>query len=203
MIRLALIAALSVASAASLPAPAADAAEVFFSPHGGTAAAVIDRIHAATSTIDVAAYQMTSAPIAAALSVAAARGVAVRILLDRGQESTRNTYPAALCRGPVACRTDRQEKLFHNKWIIIDGSALLVGSYNWTANAEAKNAENLIVLTDPPIITAYASQFQIHWDHSQKWQRRPINTPLRGVDPRRNYLPRRRPILKGFLSWPA
>jgi phosphatidylserine/phosphatidylglycerophosphate/cardiolipin synthase-like enzyme len=37
----------------------------------------------------------------------------------------------------------------HDKFIVIDGETVELGSFNYTAAAEKRNAENVLVLHDP------------------------------------------------------
>ncbi|MDP1952608.1 MAG: phospholipase D-like domain-containing protein, partial [Betaproteobacteria bacterium] len=59
----------------------------------------------------------------------------------------------------------------HNKVIILDAgtaqAAVITGSYNWTYAAQAKNAENVLLLLDSPdIANAYAANWRRHYAES-------------------------------------
>ncbi|MHB9147532.1 MAG: phospholipase D-like domain-containing protein, partial [Candidatus Amoebophilus sp.] len=43
---------------------------------------------------------------------------------------------------------DKVPGVAHNKVMVIDDKYVLTGSYNWTHNAEYKNAENLLLIYD-------------------------------------------------------
>src|SRR5262245_34298354 len=79
----------SVPAAESTPAHVA----VYFSPNGGATDAVVRAITAAQTQILVQAYSFTSAPIAKALIEAHKRGVKVRTVLDKSNET--GQYSAA------------------------------------------------------------------------------------------------------------
>src|SRR5437879_3231855 len=72
---------------------AAPTIDVFFSPNGGCAEAVIRELNNSKRTILVQAYSFTSAPIAQALVEAHRRGVDVKVILDKSQQTER--YSAA------------------------------------------------------------------------------------------------------------
>src|SRR2546428_6860643 len=57
--------------------------EVYFSPKGGAAEAIIATVAKAKDTILVQAYSFTSAPLAKALLEAHRRGVNVQVVLDK------------------------------------------------------------------------------------------------------------------------
>ena len=44
--------------------------------------------------------------------------------------------------------------------MVIDGETVITGSFNFTAAAQNRNAENLLVLDDP----ALAAQYKANWD---------------------------------------
>lgn len=161
-----------VAAAPGANAPGAGVA-VYFSPGGGCTAAIVHQVDAARTSIDVAAYQLTSQPITAALSRAAARRLAVRIILTPQAEAAAPLPVIPIAQRGGILRTDRREKLHHNKYAIIDGRITITGSFNWTANAELRNAENLVIITDAATASAYAANFAGHWNHSAAFVPRP------------------------------
>ena len=46
-------------------------------------------------------------------------------------------------------RVDYRYAIMHDKFILVDGETVEEGSFNYTAAAVAKNAENLILLHNP------------------------------------------------------
>jgi phosphatidylserine/phosphatidylglycerophosphate/cardiolipin synthase-like enzyme len=48
----------------------------------------------------------------------------------------------------------------HHKVIVIDSQIVVTGSYNFTASAETRNDENLIVIYDPAIAAQYLAEFR-------------------------------------------
>lgn len=51
--------------------------------------------------------------------------------------------------------------------IIVDGSTVITGSFNFTRQAENSNAENLLVIAGKPkIAKAYEENFAAHLAHS-------------------------------------
>ena len=66
--------------------------QVYFSPNGGAAEAIIKEIGGARTEILVQAYSFTSTPIAKALVEAHKRGVKVQAILDKSQRSERYSF---------------------------------------------------------------------------------------------------------------
>ncbi len=154
-----------------LPAGAGETANVtlFFSPHGGCEATIVNAINAADSEILVAAYSFSSKPIARALYTATKRGVPVQIILDRKQPTVHYSMANDLVINGLAVRVDRREPLMHMKTIIIDGKILIAGSYNFTASAEHRNAEILTIIVSEKIAAQAAANWRSHWQHSNKF----------------------------------
>jgi phosphatidylserine/phosphatidylglycerophosphate/cardiolipin synthase-like enzyme len=51
--------------------------------------------------------------------------------------------------------------------MVIDGTTLITGSFNFTKAAEEGNAENLLVITHAPELAArYAANWKAHLGHS-------------------------------------
>ena len=118
-------------------------------------------IENAENSVDVAAYSFTSHKISDALIKAHQRGVEVRVLLDKGQGKRR--YPALenLNSAGIPVRINRRYAIMHNKYIIIDEKTVETGSFNYTANAERRNAENVIVIKNNPTV---AKKYLENWD---------------------------------------
>ena len=141
--------------------------QVFFSPRGGAQAALVATIGQAKDTIFVQAYSFTSAPIAKALVDAAKRGVKIEAILDKSQRSARYTGATFLKNEGIPVYIDEKHAIAHNKVMIIDGSIVVTGSFNFTKAAEEKNAENLLIIWDKEMAKVYMDNLEKHKDHSE------------------------------------
>lgn len=54
--------------------------------------------------------------------------------------------------------------LMHHKFLIIDDSLLLSGSFNWTSKAVVSNYEAVTVTSDRSLVEPFISQFDQLWD---------------------------------------
>src|ERR1700734_762450 len=124
----------------------APSVELAFSPDRGATELVVKTIREARESIRVAAYSFTSKPIAQALLDAHKRGVDVRVVVDKSQATARYTAATFLANQGVSVRVDYQYAIMHDKFVIADGQAVELGSFNYTSAAEKKNAENVLVL---------------------------------------------------------
>lgn len=140
--------------------------KVYFSPNGGCQEAVITEITKAQKTIDIAMYSFTSREIAQALVEAQARHVMIRIVLDKAQRKERYSKSRYLISKGIDVKFHFGPGLMHNKFAVIDGRALLTGSFNWTASANKRNEENLLILMDNDLIKKYEERFEYLWQGS-------------------------------------
>lgn len=146
--------------------------DVYFSPRGGATDAIVDAIKKADVTIDVAAYSFTSAPIAGALVDAHRRGVAVRVVLDSSQKSSRYSSADFLSNSGVPVFIHDERGAQHSKYILIDGQIIITGSFNFSRSAEERNAENLLVLKGhADLSAAYARNFSTLMSESEAHRR--------------------------------
>jgi len=137
--------------------------KVYFSPHGGCTEAVVRAVNEARKQILVEAYSFTSDPIAQALIEAEKRGVDVEVILDRSQEQARGSDADLIVEGGVPTFIDPAYRIAHDKVMIIDGSRVITGSFNFTRSAEDYNAENLLVISnDPPLAAQYTESWKHH-----------------------------------------
>ena len=176
-------AAMSQAKAAKTPMPAAirqpnkvqatGTIEVAFSPNGGGAALIIRTIGEAKKTIKVQAYSFTNADIAKALLDAHKRGVNVRVVLDKSQETEKYTSATFLANAGVPVRIDNDFAIAHSKIMILDEETVITGSFNFTKAAEERNAENVLVIRgNRELAKLYLQNWQWRWDASEAYKRK-------------------------------
>lgn len=134
--------------------------EVYFSPNGGCENRIVELINGARDSIDIAMYTFTNSKIARALVMAYERGVRIRVLLDGQEAQNKYSKGVFLKKRGIFVVYDRMPGLMHNKFCIIDNAIVITGSYNWTATAEEKNEENLLVIHDANIAKAYKDRFE-------------------------------------------
>jgi phosphatidylserine/phosphatidylglycerophosphate/cardiolipin synthase-like enzyme len=144
-----------------VPAHTRQSTQAAFSPSPEAVKLVERTIRKAEQTIDVAAYYFTSQKIADALVAAHERGVEVRVLLDKGQGKRHYRAVQSLHEAGIPIRINRRYAIMHNKYLIIDKKTVETGSFNYTDNAEQRNAENVIVIKNNVTL---AKRFMQDWD---------------------------------------
>jgi phosphatidylserine/phosphatidylglycerophosphate/cardiolipin synthase-like enzyme len=138
-----------------------------FSPKGGCTDTVVREVKAARREVLVQAYSFSSKAIAQALVDARMRGLKVEILLDRSNEQETYSDLKFFADQGLTPLVDAQHAIAHNKLMILDRTTILTGSFNFTHQAEAENAENLVVIKGhPELVRAYVANFESHKGHS-------------------------------------
>jgi phosphatidylserine/phosphatidylglycerophosphate/cardiolipin synthase-like enzyme len=148
--------------------PEAARVEIGFSPDGGALALILGAIREARSSIRVAAYTFTSKPISTALLDAHRRGVDVRVVADA--KSNKGKYSAAqfLANHGLHVRLNGKYAIHHHKFMVIDDSTVETGSFNYSAAAADKNAENVLLLRNVPALArSYAAEWQRLWSEAE------------------------------------
>jgi len=142
------------------------AVQVHFSPNGGCTDAIVRELDRAKRSVRVQAYSFTSAPIAKSLISAAKRGLDVQVILDKSNRTDKYSAGDFLAHANIPTFIDDDHAIAHNKLIIIDGTTVITGSFNFSKAAESSNAENLVIIRDAAIASRYVANWKGHRAHS-------------------------------------
>ncbi|MBB5547731.1 phosphatidylserine/phosphatidylglycerophosphate/cardiolipin synthase-like enzyme [Paraburkholderia fungorum] len=140
-----------------------------FSPEGGANPRVIHAINEVRphsgddATILVAAYEFTSLDIARALIAAHERGVKVAVVVDTTENQKSASKVRMLVGSGIPVKFDNRLQMLHDKFMVLDGTAVETGSFNYTkAAASDEHAENACVFRHSPRM---AASFTGAWQH--------------------------------------
>jgi type IV secretion system protein VirD4 len=137
--------------------------EVGFSPQRNALEVVMSLVMQAEKELLVAAYSFTSKPIAFALGEAKDRGVDVRLVVDEAQNSEeQGGYRAVdflISKGIPVVRSSNYAAM-HHKFMVADGQHVQLGSFNYTASANSRNAETAIALRNAGVL---ADVYRTEW----------------------------------------
>ncbi|GAB4425823.1 MAG: phospholipase D-like domain-containing protein [Chloroflexi bacterium OHK40] len=124
--------------------------------------ALLADIEAATRSIELVSFEYNLDSIAEALARARARGVAVRLALDR--EGLANPVMARWAgiveEAGIPVSWEQSDAFLHSKFVIIDDRLVWTGSWNATINDTYRNNNNLLRITAWPIVANYAAEFE-------------------------------------------
>lgn len=127
---------------------------------GGIDLALVEAINNVQSTLDIAAYEFNNPAITEAVIAARQRGVRVRVVTDNedGLEDDKTTLHQLQAAGiPIA--TDTRTALMHDKFMILDGTTVVTGSWNFTVNDTYRNNNNTLFLRSQDAVADYQAEF--------------------------------------------
>jgi phosphatidylserine/phosphatidylglycerophosphate/cardiolipin synthase-like enzyme len=134
--------------------------EVFFSPEDGVAKRLVSLVESAGESVYFLAYSFTSDDIGDAMMARAAAGVEVRGVFDESQRySNKGTEWDRFREAGLDVLLDGNQGQMHHKVIIVDRKVVAFGSYNFSANAERRNDENIMIVNDPALAELFVTEF--------------------------------------------
>ncbi len=137
---------------------------VFFLPRMSRAARsyLVWLIDNASSNVYLAAYSFTDMEIADALVRAHSRGLDVRVVVDGDKAGSDAVY--YLRSNGVPVRDDgNDERIQHNKFIVIDGRIVVTGSVNFNEYSFTGTYNNMVVVAHPLLAQNYRDEFMEMW----------------------------------------
>ena len=162
-----------------LAAPVGQQIEVGFSPNQGAEEVVLKVINSSKKSLRVAAYSFTSAPVVAALLVAHKRGVEVAVIVDYRNNFVEGCGERGACKGKhavatlanagIPVRVIDKYAIFHHKYVLADGKHMELGSFNYSASAATRNAENAMAIwNNPEVVATYAAKWNAYWSEARQ-----------------------------------
>ncbi|MEQ1753287.1 MAG: phospholipase D family protein [Micropepsaceae bacterium] len=132
-----------------------------FTPGQDCTTVIVQTIDTASSELLVQAYGFTTPDIAQAIIRAKDRGVSVQVVLDKSNEVSNDSGADMLVAHGITPKIDSTVTIAHNKVMIIDGATVITGSFNFTASAQKRNAENVLIVTgDQALAAQYRRNFE-------------------------------------------
>lgn len=117
-------------------------------------------INATRNTLDIAAFELNNEVITEAIVDAHNRGVVVRVVTDdeHGLNDDDSTIVELELAG-IPIVDDSRTALMHNKFMIMDGITVWLGSMNYTMNGVYRNNNNAISLRSRRAVETYQAEF--------------------------------------------
>lgn len=134
--------------------------ETYFAPEDHVERAVVSHLRETQKTIDFMAFSFTSVPIAQAMAEELSEGTRVRGVVERRNAGASHCRDDFLRQRGAEVFLDTNPDTMHHKVIVVDERLVMTGSYNFSANAEKRNDENLVVLHNPGIARRFVEEFE-------------------------------------------
>ncbi len=136
---------------------------IYFASEGDVIGQINAALAGAQHTIRFMTFSFTVDTIAQTLMSRAADGVDVAGIFERtGSQTQFSKLTPLFCAG-LSVRQDGNPFVLHHKVFIVDGTTVLTGSFNVSANATDSNDENLIRISDSDLAAQYLAEFDRRW----------------------------------------
>lgn len=141
--------------------------ENYFSPDDGVAERLAALLASADQSVYFMAFAFTRADLAQALIDRAAAGVTVQGVFERRQLAAGAIQAwERLTAAGLDVREDGNPYNLHSKVFILDERVVVLGSYNFSRNAEESNDENVLIIHNGEIARAYLAEWQKVWQQA-------------------------------------
>lgn len=123
---------------------------------------ILTTLDKAKISISVAVAWFTNEKLYDKLKEKMEQGVDVRVIINNDGVNKKHGIDISQLNA-VEVRSEKGG-IMHDKFCVIDNQIVITGSYNWTDNAELKNAENInITENDNTLATNYSLEFNKLW----------------------------------------
>lgn len=139
--------------------------ETCFSPDEPCNVKLRKFIASAQHSVDMAIYDINEDSIVHEL-LTQSKKISVRIVVDRKQAKGRNSAVPLLIKAGAQVRFGRQRGIMHNKFTLVDGKMVQLGSFNYTHHASHANNENQIYLSNPKVVERFQKRFEKIWSQA-------------------------------------
>lgn len=135
--------------------------DTYFSPDDGVQAILVDILSGAQESIYFMAFSFTADELGNVIRERAESGVTVAGVMDEEQvKSNQGTEYDVFRQSGLNVYIDGNPGQMHHKLMIVDGSVLIIGSYNFTNSAESRNDENLLVIYNESLAGFFMEEFE-------------------------------------------
>ena len=155
--------------------------EFYAGPHGvggpdNLEDVIVDFINGAQKRLEIAVQELESEPIAKAIIAARKRKVFVKLVIEQsylrrtppkddpwtagGKNELNRKVHDALLRTNIDVKVDYNSSIFHQKFVIRDGEAVLTGSTNFTPTGTGNNLNHIVVIRDKAVAKIYQKEFK-------------------------------------------
>ena len=139
--------------------------EAFFFPSEASERRLVNHLASAKTSMLICVFALTNDTLANAIRAARERGVDVKLIFDDEMMKMPGSDVKKLHDEGFPVRVDLDPKAhMHHKFVVIDDTVVITGSYNWTRQASNKNHENIVVFEDTEIAQKYIEEFNKLWE---------------------------------------
>ncbi|XP_067859083.1 mitochondrial cardiolipin hydrolase isoform X1 [Heptranchias perlo] len=118
----------------------------------------------ARRSLDVCVFTISSLELSGSVLAVHGRGVRVRVVTDSDYMALAGSQVGTFRKAGIEVRHDQDTNYMHHKFALVDGSVLVTGSLNWSAQGIYGNKENVIIIKNTDIVKAFVEEFERLWN---------------------------------------
>jgi phosphatidylserine/phosphatidylglycerophosphate/cardiolipin synthase-like enzyme len=142
--------------------------ETCFAPEDQCVEKLIEQVNQAQQSIRFMAFSFTHDGLGQAILNQAKAGVAVQGVFEKRGSETEYSEFGRMKRQKLDVLQDGNPYVLHHKVFIIDEQTVVLGSFNFSNNADESNDENLLIIHDPQIAQQFLAEFERVYAQAQK-----------------------------------
>ena len=143
---------------------------VCFNPGGDCLNSVAAEIAKARTELRIQAYSLNAKNVADAVVEARKSGVNVGIILDKGSNAAESNATYFFTMNGIPTWLDSNHAVADGNVIIIDKAIVIAGSFNFTKEAENRNAENVMIIRSNRVAAMYLENWDLHRSHADEFR---------------------------------
>src|SRR2546426_5285254 len=118
------------------------------------------RLEQASKSVHCSLYGITNLRLANDLIAAKKRGADIGVGLDKKQAAGKSDLHAKLQAVGILVEIKPVATLEHNKFCVIDGTIVIMGSWNWSNSAPKQDNSDVIITDCPRVAQAFEAAYQ-------------------------------------------
>jgi mitochondrial cardiolipin hydrolase len=134
--------------------------EAYFSPYDDIHSAVVDRLSEATTSVKCSLYGITNISVTKTFKGLVGKGVTVKLCLDKTQSAGKYDTHQQLAKAGVEIVIKKTGVLEHNKFCVIDGTRVIMGSWNYSNNAQKQDNSMVDLSGCDAIVKEFSDAFE-------------------------------------------
>ena len=147
----------------ALISPAASTSDAYFSPGEACRNVIISQIQSAVNQLQICVFTISDDVITDAILTSHKRGTDIKIITDNDKSLDEGSDIEQIASQGISVKMDRTANHMHHKFMVVDGKALITGSYNWTRSAAKFNHENILLTEEGGVVKSFLKEFDQLW----------------------------------------
>lgn len=143
--------------------------DAYFSPGEACRNVIISQIKSATSHLQICVFTISDDYITDAIIGSHERGTQIKIITDNDKSLDEGSDIEQIAKLGIAVKMDRTTDHMHHKFMLVDGKALITGSYNWTRSAAKFNHENILLTREVGVVKSFLKEFDQLWKVTEEF----------------------------------